>query len=68
MSAVGMTAQVLAKGLAEAALKDEGPEGEGQDISGGLFGEYTSAWLRMVAKELCDCQEELRCLKSSSAA
>lgn len=46
-SYVNMGAQALAAELAEAVSKDE--QSEGLDISAGLFGTHTSAWLRHVA-------------------
>ncbi len=48
-SFVNMGAQALAAELAEAVSKDE--EEEGLDISAGLYGTHTSAWLRHVAAE-----------------
>lgn len=52
MSALGMTATVLATQLVEAVLKDEAPEEGGFDLSAGLFGRNVSDWIRATAKEL----------------
>lgn len=43
-----MMQTVLATDLAAAVLKDE-QEGEGFDLSAGLFGPHVSAWIREVA-------------------
>lgn len=44
---INVGAHVLATELGEAVRKDEAEDG--LDMSGGLFGTYTSAWLRHVA-------------------
>jgi hypothetical protein len=51
MSKQGMTVTVLATGLAE-AIQDDEANGEGFDISAGMFGINLSNWIREVAQEL----------------
>ena len=62
MSAQGMTATILAGELVEAVLADE--NGDGLDISAGLFGDATSAWLRKIAALLVEKDTEIARLKA----
>jgi len=58
MSTYGITVTILATGLAKAVLEDEA-NGEGFDLSAGLFGENVSEWIREVAAEL-DKRKEVK--------
>lgn len=47
---------IIATQLTEAVLNDE--EGEGLDISAGMFGEHTSKWIRSVAENVKEVSYE----------
>jgi hypothetical protein len=59
----------LARGLSSAVLRDEAPQEDGFDISGGMYGTHVSLWLRRLATDTLNTRlRQERLLRAAHAA
>jgi len=59
----------LARGLSSAVLRDEAPQEDGFDISGGMYGTHVSRWLRRLATDTVNARiRQERLLRAVQAA
>ena len=59
----------LARGLSSAVLRDEAPQEDGFDISGGIYGTHVSLWLRRLATDTLNARlRQERLLRAARAA
>ncbi len=59
----------LARGLSSAVLRDEAPQEDGFDISGGMYGTHVSLWLRRLATDTLNARlRQERLLRAARVA